>query len=74
MVMADILADSGDGNPTEMVTTDAICADIARLDMELREYTSGAIGAIYRCVTCLDLSTNHDGENVVLPPEAEVDG
>ena len=62
--MADILADTGDGNLTEMVTTDAICEDIARLDLELRDYTGGAIGAIYRCVTYLDLSTNHDGGDV----------
>ena len=62
--MADVPADTEEGRPTEMVTSDAIRQDIARLDLELREYTSGAIGAIYRCETRLDLATQHENGDV----------
>ena len=48
----------------EFVSAEAICEEIAKVDLELRGYTDGAIGAIYRCVTCGDLATNHENGNV----------
>ena len=62
--MADAPPEPEEGAPTEYVSAGEICEEIARLDLEIRGYTSGAIGAIYRCVTCGDLATNHENANV----------
>ena len=74
MVMADILADSGDGNPTEMVTTDAICEDIARLDLELRIHRQGDQSDLQMCDLFGLVYEPRRGKCEVLPPEVEVDG